>query len=91
MADNTGERSDSVARTLDYQLREHGFESRGVMPNLGKVRPFYTVTSYLSYDYLTINCMDYFCADDHRALNAAWLNASQRSRNGVLLSRSVRE
>ena len=37
-------------------------------------------------------CVDrYFCTNTLRALIAAWLDASQRSRNGVRLSRPVRE
>ena len=42
-------------------------------------------------EYLVIDSGGYLCTESLRALIAAWLDASQRSRGGVRLKGSVRE
>ena len=42
-------------------------------------------------EYLAIDCGGCLCMNSLHALIAAWLNASQRSRDGVQWNRSVRK
>ena len=42
-------------------------------------------------EYLVIDSGGYLCTNSLRALVAAWLDASPRSRDGVLLNRLARE
>ncbi len=42
-------------------------------------------------EYLAIGSGEYLCTSGLRELIAAWLNASQRSRDGIQSNRSARE
>ena len=54
--------------------------------NLGKVRSFYFDPVYLVHEYMAIDSGGYLCTNILRALIAAWLEVSQRSRDGARLN-----
>ena len=64
-----------MAKDSDHEPREPRFESCVAMSNLG-------------HDHLALESGGYLY-NSLRALVAAWLDASQSSRDGVLLNRST--
>ena len=77
-----------MGRALDSRLRERGFESCVLCTTLGNVFHSTMLQFTKLYEYLAIDSGGYLCL---HALSPAWLNASQRSQDGVRLNRSARE
>ena len=82
-----------MGRASDSRLRETGFESyAAVLKPLGK---FFTLhsSSSLSYinEYLAIDRGGYVHGQPSRINCSIWLDATQRSRDGVRVNRYVRE
>ena len=80
-------------RLSDSRLREPGFESWLRRENLGQVFSLYIapVHSAELNEYLTIDSGGYVYEQPSRINCSIWLDASQRSRDGVWVNRSVRE